>query len=182
MFKEKGIQVFDDVFSKSICNQIYTKVRQPKWWYGHGSMSGPEISVSRGGIPFWKMDLDDDSFFTKEVFDKIKNVVEEPTLKLDRVYANGHVFGDKGMPHVDWNSYDIENKGEGKTFLFYANEKWDVLWGGKTAFYFAEGKTMYLEPASNRAVFFPGILYHCAEEVSRNFQGLRVTVAWKTYV
>ena len=56
---------------------------------------------------------------------------------------------------------------------------WDHTWGGKTAFKGSDGNWTWVEPAPNKAVFFNGRMLHHAEEVSRTFNSLRVTIAWK---
>jgi hypothetical protein len=161
------MEIFDHVFSETDLQIIFDKVEQPKWRYGHGS------HTDNSGIPFWIMELDDDPFFYDYCLNIIRDVVKQPGLCLEHVYANGHVFGDKGMPHVD------SHRDDGATFLFYANPKWNRLWGGQTSFDFGQGRYASSMPERNRAVFFPGKITHYAEEVSRTFTGLRVTIAWK---
>lgn len=161
------MEILNNVFAEYDLHTIKKTIEQPKWRYGHGSREDGT------GVPFWIMELDDDPFFTVYLLNIIRELVDEPELRLEHVYANGHVFGDKGMPHVD--SYDDD----GRTFLFYANEKWNPIWGGKTCFHMEDGTYKYVNPSRNRAVYFPGKIYHYAEEVSRIFTGLRVTIAWK---
>jgi hypothetical protein len=161
------MEIFNNIFDDTDLQIIFDKVQQPKWRYGHGS------HTNGSGIPFWIMELDDDVFFYKYCLNIIRDKVNQPALNLEHVYANGHVFGDKGMPHVD--SYHDD----GATFLFYANEHWDRLWGGQTQFDFGNNRYASAMPARNRAVYFPGKITHYAEEVSRTFTGLRITIAWK---
>lgn len=161
------MEIYDNVFSQFDYGEIIHKSQQAKWQYGHGSKNEDNV------LPFWVMSLKDDEFFTDYLLNIIRDVVNEPDLELVDVYANGHVFGDKAMPHVD--SYHDG----GGTFLFYANDGWDRLWGGATQFDFGNGKYACAMPGRNRAVFFPGKIEHYADEVSRTFTGLRVTIAWK---
>jgi len=161
------MEIFHDVFSPRDIASIHEKLNQPKWRYGHGS------NTDGSGIPFWIMEFDDDPFFYKYLLNIIKTKVNDPGLKLEHVYANGHVFGDKAMPHVD--SYTDD----GRTFLYYANERWDPLWNGSTIFNVGAGTNAYCMPEPNKAVYFPGTIQHYADEVSRTFTGLRVTIAWK---
>lgn len=161
------MEIFENVFNETDLEIIFNKMKEPKWRYGHGSKTDGK------GIKFWIMELDDDVFFYKYCLNIIRDRLKQPGLTLERVYANGHVFGDKAMPHVD--SYHDG----GGTFLFYANDGWDRLWGGATQFDFGNGKYACAMPGRNRAVFFPGKIEHYADEVSRTFTGLRVTIAWK---
>jgi hypothetical protein len=162
------MEVLTNVFTKKDLKSIQEKIRQPKWRYGHGSDNSNPL-----GVPFWIMEFNDDPFFSKYLLNIIRTKVNEPGLVLEHVYANGHVFGDKATPHVDSNSQD------GRTFLFYANDVWDPLWGGSTVFNMGNGQYAYMKPEPNKAVYFPGMIQHHAEEVSRMYTGLRVTIAWK---
>lgn len=161
------MEILNDVFSPADTLMIRDKMTQHKWGYGHGSRR------DGSGIPFWIMKLDDDPFFYKYLLNIIKTKVNDPGLTLETVYANGHVYGDVAMPHVD--SWDED----GRTFLYYANEEWDPLWKGSTIFNMGNGQYAYMRPEPNKAVYFPGMIKHHADEVSRLFTGLRVTIAWK---
>ena len=161
------MEIFHDVFPQYDCEEIQRCLERAQWRYGHGSRKDGT------GIPFWIMELDNDKFFTDYLLNIIRDLVDDPGLKLEHVYANGHVFGDKGMPHVD--SYDDD----GRTFLYYANPRWNPLWGGKTCFINEDNTYDYVIPGRNKAVYFPGKIQHYAEEVSRTFAGLRITIAWK---
>lgn len=161
------MEIYDDIFTDMDFGEILHKVSQPKWQYGHGSNQGKNV------LPFWMMDLSDDEFFSDYLLNIIREAVNEPDLQLERVYANGHVFGDKAMPHVDGHYDDC------RTFLLYANDEWNHLWGGKTAFLNDDDTWSYVEPKPNRGVFFHAMRSHHAEEVSRLYNTLRVTIAWK---
>lgn len=161
------MEIYDSVFPEYDLLEIFKRLERPKWRYGHGS------NQDGSGIPFWIMELNDEPFFTEYLLNMIRDLVDDPGLQLENVYANGHVFGDKGMPHVD--SHDDD----GRTFLFYANRSWDPIWGGKTCFLKEDNTYEYVNPRLNRAVYFPGKILHYAEEVSRLYSGLRVTIAWK---
>jgi hypothetical protein len=161
------MEIYDQTLTNLDFAEVLEKVTQPKWAYGHGSLRGSS------GLPFWQMELTDDEFFSDYLLNIIRETVDEPHLELERVYANGHVYGDKAMPHTDGDYEDC------RTFLLYANSNWDHLWGGKTAFLNEDNTWSYVEPAPNRGIFFPGMRKHHAEEVSRVFNSLRVTIAWK---
>lgn len=162
------MEIYHNVFGEYDFAEILKQVSQPRWKYGHGSRQ------DGSGIPFWIMDLDQESFFTDYLLNIIREVVDEPDLELEHVYANGHVYGDKAMPHKD-STYD-----DGRTFLLYANHDWDLLDGGETAFLNKDGETWtHVTPSPNKAVFFNGNRIHYGREVSRTFRSLRVTIAWK---
>ena len=161
------METYDNVFGDYDFAQILEDMARPQWRYGHASVSKDH------DIPFWEMKLDDEPFYNEYLLNIIRDVTNEPDLELERVYANGHVFGDKAMPHTDGHYDDC------RTFLLYANHMWDHTWGGKTAFKGSDGNWTWVEPAPNKAVFFNGRMLHHAEEVSRTFNSLRVTIAWK---
>jgi|TARA_A200000159_G_C7186459_1_gene281872 hypothetical protein len=54
--------------------------------------------------------------------------------------------------------------------------------GGQTNFYINNGEVHGVFPKANKAVLFPGKIPHCAAPCTRNFKGLRVTVAWKLFI
>ena len=163
------IKEYNNVFSREDWNKILDCICKPNWYFGHGSFADDRRKV---GYPFWRIDLDQDEFFTKYLL----NIIEEKTnqqYELYDVYANGHTFGTQGSFHQDWHDE------RGRTFLFYVNEVWKLEWGGKTAFDLGNGNTYFHVPKPNSAIIFPGVIPHAAEVTSRSFTGLRVTIAWK---
>lgn len=161
------MEIYNNVFSDIDFTEILKTMAEPKWMYGHGSVS------PTSGIPFWQMELSDSEFFNDYLLNIIRDVTDEPDLVLERVYANGHVFADKALPHIDGHYDDC------RTFLLYSNPEWNHLWGGKTCFFNRDNTYTYVNPEPNKAVFFPGQRKHYAEEVSRTFTSLRTTIAWK---
>jgi len=161
------MEIYNNIFGDFDYAEILQHVKQPKWRYGHGSRSDEK------DYPFWIMELDDNRFFSDYLLNIIRELVDEPELELEHVYANGHVYGDKAMPHTDTH-YD-----DGRTFLLYANQHWDPLDGGETAFLNEDETWTHVTPAPNKAVFFDGRQIHYAREVSRSYRSLRVTIAWK---
>jgi len=165
IFSENDIISYDRVFDNDSYFKITNYISDAKWRYGHGSYPKDDIS-------FWIMELNDNEFFTKILLEKINTLVGKK-FSLDSVYANGHTYGTKGRPHQDW--YDKT----GYTFLYYPNSSWDLEWGGKTIFILDRDKYFCKLPKPNCAVLFPGRIWHYAEETSRLFTSLRVTIAWK---
>ena len=163
------MEIYHDVFPQYDCEEIQRYLSRAQWRYGHGSRE------DGSGIPFWIMELDNDKFFT----DYLLNIIQEKTkqkFSLERVYANGHMFGTQGQPHQD--SYESN----ARTFLFYANDNWSIDWSGKTVFLLNKTEQHYELPTPNKGVIFPGRMFHYAEQTTRKFTGLRITVAWKLYL
>lgn len=168
-FSRDEIISYRNMFSVDDYWKIMEYVNRPQWAFGHGSNN------STPSTPFWVMNLNDEPFFT----DYLLNIIQEKTNKkfdLERVYANGHMFGTQGEPHQD--GY-FENS---RTFLFYAVEKWRVDWSGKTVYILNRNEQHYELPEPNKGVLFPGKMFHYAEQTTRKFTGLRVTVAWKLHL
>lgn len=168
------ITTYDDFFSRSDYAKILGIVSEPRWRWGHGSKNvrRSHPGYNSRGFPFWRIDLDKESYFTNDLL----NIIQERTQQeynLFDVYANGHTFGTMGDFHRDWNDET------GRTFLLYVNNGWSIDWGGHTIFDLGDGKYHYHLPRPNSATFFPGIIPHMAEATSRKFGGLRVTIAWK---
>jgi len=174
IFNKDDIIEYDDVFSMNDYSKILDCVYDSKWQFGHGSFHSSDPR-SKMAYPFWGMYLKDNDFFTSYLL----NIIEERTsqkYELLDVYANGHTHATSGSFHQD--CYDDK----GRTFLYYANERWSIEWGGKTAFDFGNGKYYFHVPRPNSSILFPGIIPHAAESPSRGFPGLRITIAWKLLI
>lgn len=159
-----NIITYRNVFSDEDCLKIKKQLSSANWSFGH--TSEPNSSKQ-----FWNMNLTSDTYFSKELFDKIKNLIGHRYL-LERVYANGQTFGLDGEYHQD--SYDDC----GYTFLYYPHDEWKPEWGGTTSIFVgSEIKHFYPEP--NTAILFPGNLLHCGHAPTRDYLGLRVSLAYK---
>jgi 2OG-Fe(II) oxygenase superfamily len=163
------ILVYDDFFSDTDLNQIIEYVSRDRWFYGHGTYT-PDQPEYKGSTPFWGMYLEKHTFFTEYLLNIIQQKLNKK-FSLYTVYANGHTFGTKGKFHQDWYTP------EGKTLLLYLND-WNDEWGGSTIFKVNDTYS-HVYPAKNRVVYFPGEIYHCADATNREFNGLRITLAWK---
>lgn len=170
-FSENDIISYDNVFDENDYKTILEYVYGDRWYFGHGSFDKSDPR-HKSSFPFWAMVLREEKFFTEYLLNKIQKITNQKFSIYD-VYANGHTFGTKGSFHQDWHDE------RGKTFLYYANEQWNIEWGGKTAFDFGNGKYYFNVPKRNSAIYFPGVIPHTAEGTSRNFSGLRITIAWK---
>jgi hypothetical protein len=124
------------------------------------------------GFTFWYKHLTDNKFFSEYMFEKVRALTGK-NFDIERIYANGQSHGMPGSLHQDNpanNAY---------TFLYYANPRWDITWGGETVFYENNqeyGSVLYVP---NSAILFKGSLFHAGLEPTRHMSGLRVTVAFK---
>ena len=164
------ITIYDDLLSTSDIKKCIEITKQPNWGFGH--TSGNNI-----GTPFWFMQLIDNPFFSQH----IKSIIEQKTgkkYKLNRVYANGHTYGQGGSFHQD----DIDTNCW--TFCLYINPiSKDIVdeIGGHIQFKIPnmENFVVDIEPLYNRGVLFPSNYYHRGTCYSRYVNDLRISIAWK---
>lgn len=169
-FTNDDIKIYENVFSPLDIDTIQGYLQRHNWAWGHTSKV---VSNFKKTTPFWTMDLIEEKFFTEYLLNKIQNIVGGE-FRLQKCYVNGNTYGIPGQLHQDGN---IDKH---MTFLYYSNNLWSREFGGKTAFIFGDdNKNKYVLPAKNRAVYFPGLIPHYAEEVTRLYSGLRTVIAWK---
>lgn len=161
---------YDNVFDADDFKTILKKVSGPVWEFGHTSYA-PGDPRFRLCTPFWKIDFIDDEFFTVHLLNKIQEKTNK-SFSLTHVYANGHTYGIDGTFHQDGYTDDD------MTFILYAMSKWDKEWGGYTSYRLNDNiYSVYPEP--NKGILHYGKVYHTSGPISRQYPGLRVTVAWK---
>ena len=142
---------------------IQSIIASPKWKWGWKSKSADINS-------FWQLDkLEFDTFFNPYLLNKIKELTGD-NLAIERIYMNGHTSGSYGSKHKD---SELE---QGRTFIIYCNSEWNIEWGGGT--YFAENDIV-VNNKPYSAVYFKNNIEHCAMPLSKDFNGLRVTLAFK---
>jgi hypothetical protein len=159
------IQQYTNIFDEEQIKFVWEHLTKPNWQFWH--TSNPESKNF-----FWYMDLKEYSFFTQNLFSKIKkNIGDDFFIKT--VYANGQTFGLDGEFHID----DEDEKSF--TFLYYPMLSWDISWGGETVILDLDGEVHSLYPIPNSAILFPSKWIHYGKSPSKSFTDLRVTVAYK---
>jgi hypothetical protein len=165
----RSIQYLDDVISAETHEAICSKLEQSSWHFGHAS-------VAEQSRPFWKMILDLDAI-TDRIWAEAKPTCEalaDAELIVLRQYANGHTYGQGGMPHTD------DTRDGSYTLLYYPMREWHTQWAGETVFYGPEGEVNHsVTPKPRRAVLFDARILHAGLAPSQAFTGLRKTVAFK---
>jgi hypothetical protein len=163
-------------------HSVYNFLTVEQWFqavsktYGAAGWRFGGNSVDDQGFKFWHLDLINDEFFTKTMFEKICQDTDQD-WDLHRVYANGQTYGLCGDLHED-----VTNVEPGKyyTLLYYANPKWENNWGGYTVFIDpATGGTFSRYPTPNSMAFFDSTITHAGLEPTRHCTDIRVTVAFK---
>ncbi len=158
---------YENVFDSDDVEEIWQSyLSEPRWQFGH-------VSVENSDNCHWLMDLNNEDFFTKNLFSNLKNLIGE--FKLSSVYANGQTYGLDGDIHVDSEDDNYY------TFLYYPMMYWDLNWGGETVIIRPEGITETVYPKPNTGVLFPSNWGHFGKGPSRYCTDLRVTIAFKLY-
>jgi hypothetical protein len=160
------IETYREFLTDEDLSYIEQKIAQPAWSCNHKSNDNPNSSV------FWQMSgLDLDEFFSVYLLNKIKQVTKN-NFTIERIYFNGHNACSQGYPHTD------SDKENGRTFLIYCNRVWDLAFGGSTSFIIDnEVKSFFPYPKS--AVYFQSNYTHLANPISKDFKGVRITLAFK---
>ncbi len=150
---------------------VWALTQRPQWLFGNESIAGRSL-------PFWKMALDGDAAI-ESAWRHAQPICEglaQRALRIVRVYANGHTFGQGGQPHKD----DLRD--DTYTLLYYPMPEWRREWEGETVFYDGDEIVRAWLPMPNRALFFDSRIDHAGRPPSRAFGGLRVTIAFKLEV
>lgn len=185
--KLSDVKIYDEVFTQNEFMSIFKHLCSKRSWSFGARSTPPEGSenmeqdemvylnysgVTQNTSPFWRMELTEEKYFNEYLFNRIREITD-CDFDIEMIYANGATFGQSGEFHTDHE--------KGHTFLIYSNIHWDESWGGKTCFYDENKEFKYVIPVPNRAVFFPGTIYHYAESPTRKFNGLRMSVAYKLF-
>lgn len=162
------IKTFENFLSAEEKEIIHNKLSQPLWSFGHSSQGDPLQTV------FWKIsNLEKEEFFSTHLMQKIQELTEDK-LTIERVYMNGHTACSNGNIHTD------SGDSNGRTFLIYCNKEWNPEFGGGTCF-LHNNEAISFYPAPYSAIYFQNNIEHFAMPLSRFFNGLRVTLAFKLY-
>jgi len=157
------IKSWDTIMTQGEMDEVDRIVSRPRWQFGATSC------VSAPHKKFWKMEVKGTSLFDKTIPEKIHKLSPFKVEILD-YYVNGHTRALDGYMHTDDADY---------TFLLFCNPVWDLTWGGKTIFVQDDGRFDAVFPKPGSAVMFPSNMLHYAEDVTREFYGIRVTAAYK---
>ena len=159
-----------------IFNKIPLFLNQPRWNLNCSDFKDKNMKI------FWGMLLNQEKFFYHEIFNIIKKKTNK-NFEISKILANAQSTLQDGSPH-----YDSTNT-NAWTFILYVNEKWDYQWGGQTILFdrYVNDKgsidvtselfeTVY--PIPNTAIFFPSNMIHYAMGPSRDFNGIRYSIAY----
>ena len=108
-----------------------------------------------------------------------EQIIDNQNIEVLRVYANGQTYGLESSVHLD------EVEPNHYTVLYYAvNDTWDTNWHGETLFYDdnEEQVIAVCKPKRNSFVFFDSRIPHVGISPGKQYNGLRVTLAFKLRV
>ena len=151
---------------------VLTSEQQKKCLEELNSSTWRTAESTKNSCTFWFKELIHNNFFNTFFLNRIMQLTEKKFV-LDRLYANGQSHGQSGYLHID---SDQENYW---TFLYYANPIWSVDWGGSTVFYKNEKEFDHAMFIPNSGIIFKSNLLHAGLEPTRNFNDVRMTVAFK---
>ena len=163
------LQFFDNLLSPDAMAAVWATCTSSNWAFGHSSVNADDPQ-------FWKMELDGSAAVSTiwHVAQPLCERIALRPLQVIRQYANGHTYGLGGQIHTD------DERDGHFTLLYYPMPEWRAAWGGETVFYHPSGDlAAAVAPAPNRAVFFDSRIAHAGRAPTRNFAGLRVTIAFK---
>lgn len=161
-----NIQRFVNFLSVTEFDKVWSIIDKAESWTQKGT--------SREGTQsFGYLNLAHEPYFTEYLVERISRATDMK-LRLDRVYANGQMFGQDGSFHRD---SELPNT---FTFLLYMN-KIDNLekWGGETQFRFYDDQLTVFQPETNSALMFDSTIWHRGLGPTRHVDEMRITVAWK---
>ena len=158
---------FDNFISDQELSYIESIIKSPRWQWGR--KSNPTDTQS-----FWQIyNLENDEFFNVHLLNRIKELTGDE-FEVDIIYMNGHTACSSGFPHQD------SKQENGRTFLIYCNQEWKSEFGGGTAFV-VDDEIATINPKPKSAIYFRNDVFHHATPLSKDFNGLRVTLAFKLY-
>tara|TARA_R110002153_G_scaffold7687_1_gene34344 strand:- start:65 stop:919 length:855 start_codon:yes stop_codon:yes gene_type:complete len=169
------IHLIDNFFDKEDTTRSYLYFRDLVPWKFLGS--GKDFNKWRK----FRYDL----IFNHEIEKKFKKNTETilkdmqifDLLKIERVYASANPYGTVHESHKD---YEVDSNG-GITVMYYLNDNWNLNLSGETVFYDTDNYDIQKSviPKPGRVLIFDGLIEHCAREVRRDVNDLRMVLTFK---
>tara|TARA_B100001057_G_scaffold218524_1_gene218671 strand:+ start:123 stop:623 length:501 start_codon:yes stop_codon:yes gene_type:complete len=157
------IKVLDNVFNEDDFVSINQHLQESKWSFTGGDDVGYFKSF------FWHMNfLEKDNYFLS-IYKKLINHLELKNTSIVRIYANGQTAGQSGVPHQD----------DGDLTILYFPTPWNHYYGGHLNFIENNNLKSVIEYKTNRMVVFPAKTIHYASPPERQYDGLRISLAFK---
>lgn len=164
------IEILDNFFEKEDIKKIKDYFENINWVCN--CLHRPNVNLNTD-VPFWRHDLCRETFFSENLKNKIEKIINKK-YDLIRVYAVGQHFGQDSNFHFDderkdtytlclYIDHNVVRDSNGYFFLKIPNEKY----------------ILYIEPISNRGVFFPSNYRHMGTGYNITNKSFRICIAWK---
>ena len=168
------INVFDNLLDKQEIDTNYFYFRDIAPWRFIGS--GKDETKWRK----FNYHLKFKNKIEKKLKDQTENILKNmqifDLLKLERAYASANPYGTVHESHTDW-----EKEVTGITIMYYLNNTWDLKFAGETVFYDKNNQDILksIIPKPGRIIIFDGNIEHCARDVRRDLNDLRMVLTFK---
>lgn len=173
LMDKKFLYVYDGLFDKKNILDFYFYFRDEISWEFTGS--GVDKDKWRKFNYGLKCKHKIEKKLKKQTETILKQLKIFDLLKPERIYASANPYGTVHESHVD---YPLDSKG-GITVMYYLNNHWDLKFAGETVFYDNQEIMKSIIPKPARAIVFDGFIEHCARDVRRDFNDLRMVVTFK---
>ena len=189
MINQKIIKILGNALHEKTVRETnnFLLSKELPWYFSQTSLSGGCDNVDNADSPtFWMSEFNllehqIISNLWNEIYTTLQSqqIINNQNIEVLRVYTNGQTYGLDGGVHKD------ENKPGHYTILYYAvNDTWNKNWHGETIFYDdnEEQVIAVCTPKRNSFVFFDSRIPHVGMSPSKQYNGLRVTLAFKLRV
>lgn len=113
--------------------------------------------------------------FKNQTNNILKKLNLSDLLKIERCYASANLYGTVHQSHRD---YALDSNG-GITVMYYLNNNWNLNYAGETVFYHNGEILKSIIPKPGRVIIFDGTIEHCARDIRRDVNDLRMVLTFK---
>ena len=167
---ERSLVVLDGLFDDRDVAALYDFLRALP--YRLNDIDAEETAYSRHWKAEFPIEMAEGMPLFRSCVQAALDLSRSRALRLNRVHANLHLYGDMQFPHVDLAG--------GVTALYYANPEWKESWLGETVFYDQAHEPLHtVAPKPGRLAIFDGDIVHRAGVPSRECFEPRISVAFK---
>lgn len=159
----KYIEIFDEVFTSSERQYHLSFIQNASYTLGKNSNNNLwQKNRTFFQAPFERNDLDELGIFSTSSFDPVRPVLSGQN-SIKHSWALASTPFSTYYYHVDTFSPDSN----GKTLLYYVNDRWDRNWGGETLFCDETGESEYaIQYKPGRIVVFDNSIEHRPASIS----------------
>ena len=183
MINQKIIKILGNALHEKTVRETnnFLLSKELPWYFSQTSISDNVDSPTFWMSEFNLLENKIISNLWNEIYTTLQSeqIINNQNIEVLRVYANGQTYGLDGGVHVD------EVDPGYYTVLYYAvNDTWDTNWHGETLFYDdnEEQVIAICVPKRNSFVFFDSTIPHVGMAPNKQYNGLRVTLAFKLRV